>query len=288
MKFIVNGTFASYTEKILSGRGYYKDYTEGKINSAQFCEAMVADESLEGVAGFAKGNLARIAKMPPHEKIPSEAIFGELAGNNIISGCDNLYEGFDGYRAQIYADYNHGDFVTYVYPEDERLMYAAAKIAPNPKQAFIAGSYYGYLAVWAMQAVRGSGGVAVLSDVDAEVCALARENFARLGLAGNAEICCEDAGVLLAKRAEPIDLLVLDATGRHDDPRPEYRGKRIYGALLREAKHLLQKGSVIYIHNMETGEQNPEMQPLSDELRAINAVGANYDTFNGLGVYVVI
>jgi len=81
-------------------------------------------------------------------------------------------------------------------------------------------------------------------------------------------------------------MLVLDATGRRDDHRPEYRGKRIYGALFKAAKHALTKGSLIVVHNMDP--ENPEMKTLVDELRAINAIGVNYDTFNGLGAYVVV
>jgi hypothetical protein len=80
-------------------------------------------------------------------------------------------------------------------------------------------------------------------------------------------------------------MLILDATGDHGDPRPEYRGKRIYGAFLRDAKHLLSEGSAIVIHNMEP--ENPEMGTLVDELRNIGAFGTSYDTYNGLGVYIV-
>ena len=281
MKFIVNGTFSSYAEKILEQKDYYIDYTGGKISSAQFRDAMLADADLADIAaGFSSGNIVRIAKMPPNERMPAEGIMESL-----------LYGGFDEYRKNIYANYNHGEFITYVYPEDERLMYAAAKLAriskPENMKVFVAGSYYGYLAVWAMRVVCDSGGFAVLSDIDEEVCRLARENFKNLGLQDSAGIYCEDASSLLAERGKPeaIDMLVLDATGRGDDARPDFRGKRIYGALLREAKPFLRKGSVIYIHNMEP--ENPEMKMLVDELRAVNALGGSYDTFNGWGVYIV-
>jgi predicted O-methyltransferase YrrM len=288
MKFIVNGRFALYTEKILASKDYYKEYRDKKITSAQFCNAMLEDKTLEGVAGFDRRNIGRISTMPPDEKLPTEKIIGYLVGNKIISGFENIediYDGFDEYREYILANYDHGEFVTYVYPEDELLMYAMAKIA-RPKNMFMAGCYYGYLAVWAMRTVREMGGIAVLSDIDAEVCGLAKENFEKLGFKDSAKIYCEDAGVLLAKRTEPIDMLVLDATGRGDDPRPEFRGKRIYGALLKAAGRLLREGSLIFIHNMEP--ENPEMRELVDELKAMNALGADYDTFNGLGVYVVV
>ena len=287
MKFIVNGQFAFYAEKILSSKDYFKDYINKKIDSAQFREAMFADKSLAEVEGFHSYNIEHISLMPPDDKMPAETIAKYLIDNNIISSqiCENMYDGFDEYRKYLYANYNHGEFFTCIYPEDERLLYAVAKIK-QPKKTFIAGAYYGYFIIWAMKAINQTGGTAVLSDIDSEVCDLARENFANLGFAQNTAVYCEDAESLLSKRTDPIDMLILDATGRHDDSRPEYRGKRIYGAFLKAARRFLSKGSVIVIHNMEP--ENPEMKPLVDELQSINALGTNYDTYNGLGVYVVV
>ena len=284
MKFIENGQFAFYVERMLAPKDYYIKYMDGQINSAQFREAMYADTSLSGVPGFNDYNIDHISMTPPDEKLPAETIIKYLTDNNIIPACENMYGGFDSYRQHIRENYDHGEFFTCIYPEDERLLYAAAKIT-QPKNMFVAGSYYGYFAIWAMKTIAENGGTAVLSDVDAEVCELAKANFERLGYGKNTEVCCEDASSLLSRRTEPIDMLVLDATGRHDDPRPEYRGKRIYGAFLKDAKRLLAKGSVIVIHNMD---EKPDMQPLIAELKSINALGANYDTYNGLGVYIIV
>ena len=287
MKFIVNGRFALYVENILLKKNYYKDYKAGKTTQEQFCTAMLNDTSLAETAGFGgEYNIRRIAKTPPDEKLPAEHIFGFLAENKIITYTGNLYEGFGEYRKYILENYDHGEFVTYVFPEDELLMYAAAQIS-QPKRVFMAGSYYGYLAVWAMQTVKKTGGTAILSDIDAEVCALAEKNFKKLGFENNSEIYCHDAAALLSAQTEPVDMLILDATGFWDDPRPNFRGKRIYGALLKAARHLLKKGSVIYIHNMETEPENSEMRELTDGLTELGARGAGYETFNGLGLFVV-
>jgi len=285
MKFIQNGQFALYVEKILSGKDYYRDYINQKIDSNQFYNAMKSDESLADVAGFHEYNYKHISLMPPDDKMPAEKIIGYLVNNNIIKSSENMYDGFDEYRKWIRENYDHGENVTFIYPEDEKLLYAVAKLT-QPKNVFIGGSYYGYFIIWAMKTIKENNGKVVLSDVDGEVCELAKKNFDKLGFGDITEVCCENAEILLKNRTEPIDMLILDATGRHDDPRPEYRGKRIYGALLREAKHLLSKGSVIVIHNMEP--ENPEMKMLVDELRSINAVGENYDTYNGLGVYILV
>jgi len=285
MKFIVNGQFAFYVEGVLSSKEYYTKYLDGTIDSAGFRKAMLADKSLKTTPGFSKDNIARIALTPPDEKLPGETIIKHLVGNNIIPPCENRYEGFDEYRKHMRGSFSHGEFITFIYPEDERLLYAMAGIA-EPKRVFVAGSYYGYFAVWAMKAVAEQGGMCVLSDIDAEVCALAKENFDALGFGDHAEIICEDSEKLLLNRTEPIDMLVLDATGRRDDPRREYRGKRIYGALLKDAKHLLRRGSVIVIHNMEPEDR--DMKALVNELKSLNALGTSCDTYNGLGVYVLV
>ena len=283
MKFVENGQFALYVDRILSSKDYYIDYMNQKTDSARFREAMYADTALRETAGFGEYNIEHISMTPPDDRMPAEKILGYLKDNNMIPPCENMYEGFDEYRKYIRENYDHGEFFTCIYPEDERLLYAAAKIT-RPKSMFVAGSYYGFFAIWAMKTIAENGGAAVLSDVDGEVCELARANFTRLGYGEYTEVCCEDASDLLARRAEPIDMLVLDATGNHEDPRPEYRGKRIYGAFLKDAKRLLHKNSVIVIHNMD---EKPDMQPLIEELRAAGAIGANYDTYNGLGVYII-
>jgi len=248
---------------------------------------MLADESLAALPGFYESNIERISLTPIDEKLPTEAIIKDLTDLGIVSAREpvDLCEGFEEYRRHIHGSYDHGEFLTSISPEDERLLYAMAALR-RPKRVFVAGSYYGYFAVWAMKAVSEQGGMCLLSDIDEEVCELARKNFDSLGFGAYAEICCKDAESLLLSRTQPIDLLVLDATGDIGDPRPAYRGKRIYGALLKDAKHLLARDSMIVIHNMEP--ENPDMQALVDELRAINALGTSYDTYNGLGVYIVV
>ena len=287
VEYDLTGCFASYVKKILSPKEYYQSYMRGEASSARFRDAMLADASLAALPGFYESNIERIALTPIDEKLPAEAIIKYLTDYGIVPARDtvNLYEGFEEYRKHIHGSYDHGEFLTSISPEDERLLYAMAALR-RPERVFAAGSYYGYFAVWAMKAVAERGGQCVLSDIDEEVCELARKNFDSLGFGAYADIYCRDAESLLLRRTQPIDLLVLDATGDIGDPRPAYRGKRIYGALLKDAKHLLIKGSMIVIHNMEP--ENPDMQALVDELQGINALGTSYDTYNGLGVYIVV
>ena len=280
---IVSGQFALFAEEVLSPKAYYKEFLRGKLNPAQFRDAMIADKSLADYFGESTFNYDRISLTPPDEKHPTDTIVKYLADNNLIAEQDmvNMYNGFDEYRKHIRANYNHADLFTCIYPEDERLFYAMAKIT-KPEEVFAAGSYYGYITIWVMKTVRDNGGMCTLTDIDAEVCNLAKENYKNLGYENCSAIYNSDASEILRNRTKPIDMLILDATGSENDPRPEYRGKSIYGALLRDAKHLIHKDSAIIIHNMA-----PEMHTLIDELKSVNALGIDYNTFNGLGVYIV-
>ena len=281
---IISGQFALFAEKVLSTKDYYRQFMSGAINPAQFHEKMLEDLSLDAYFGDDKRNYDRLPKTPLDEKMPADTIFKYLVDNNVIPSCDSMYDGFDEYRQHIRKNYDHGDFYTCIFPEDERLIYAAAQVK-QPEEVFVAGAYYGYIAVWVMKTVVKNGGMCVLSDIDKEVCELAAKNFEKLGYGNNSAIHCEGAETLLAGRITPIDMLILDPTGDRDDPRPEYRGKNVYALCLKAAKHLLHKGSMIVVHNMSYDD--PELASLVVELQAINALGTAYSTFNGLGVYVV-
>ena len=281
---VISGQFALFAEKVLSAKDYYRQFKNGAINAAQFREKMLEDDSLNDYFGFDKRNYDRIPNIPLDEKMPADAIFKYLVDNKIIPQCNNMYDGFDEFRQHIRKNYDHGDFYTNIFPEDERLIYAAAQVK-QPKEVFVAGAYYGYIAVWVMKTVAKNGGMCVLSDIDDEVCKLAKENFARLGYTNNSAIHCEGGEILLANRRKPIDMLILDPTGDRSDPRPEYRGKNVYALCLRAAKHLLQKGSMIVVHNMSY--EDPELESLVVELQTINALGTAYKTYNGLGLYVM-
>ena len=281
---VISGQFALFVEEVLSPKDYYQQYKNGDITPEQLREKMLADHTLDAYFGHDKRNYDRIPKIPLDEKAPANSIFKYLIDNKIIPTCDSMYDGFDEYRQHIRKNYDHKDFFTCIFPEDERLIYAAAQVK-QPKEAFVAGSYYGYIAVWAMKTVAENGGMCVLSDINKEVCNLAEKNFEKLGYSSNSAICCEGAENLLANRTTPIDMLILDPTGHWDDPRPEYRGKNVYAVCLKAAKHLLQKGSMIVVHNMSY--KDPELASLVKELQAIGARGTAYETYNGVGVYVM-
>jgi len=61
--------------------------------------------------------------------------------------------------------HEHGNFATYIYPEEARLLFAITDIL-KPSSAIFLGSYYGYWAHAAMITICGSGGRVLLVDPD--------------------------------------------------------------------------------------------------------------------------
>jgi hypothetical protein len=107
-----------------------------------------------------------------------------------------------------------------------------------------------YLAVWLIPGLPKDG-LMVCSDVDHSVCELAQRNMDALDESKRVKVICEDAEKLLKSDNKPIDLFVLDAYGSKDNPDARYRGKAIYGPLIKAALPHLHDKSIILVHNAE-------------------------------------
>jgi predicted O-methyltransferase YrrM len=172
----------------------------------------------------------------------------ELAARGIIPGVaydERRYEELD---AAMRANYSHGGFRTYIYPEEKRLLFAVVEIV-RPKSVVFLGSYYGYWAHAALAALVGHGGRAVLVDPDPRAQDVARRNLAAAGLS-SVEVAVMSGQEFADKAAGPYDLVVLDAEGPRDHPDPEQRGKRIYTPLLRHILPHLTGDALMACHNI--------------------------------------
>lgn len=158
--------------------------------------------------------------------------------------------GFDTFEQRVHASFSHlPDRYTSIFPEEARSAYTLS-CAIRPATVFVAGSYYGFLAVWLLPGLAANGHI-LCSDVDPLVCDLAKRNFAALDETGRVDVICEDAESLLRRETGPIDLFVLDAYGSHKSPDPRYHGKAIYGPLLEAALPRLHDKSMLLVHNAE-------------------------------------
>lgn len=128
--------------------------------------------------------------------------------------------------------------------EDGRLLRVLAE-AIGAKHVVEVGTSTGYSGLWLLLALMKTGGRLTTYEIDRGRHALARENFARTGLAQFAVAVLGDAHVEVAKLKEPIDLLFLDAD------------KDGYLDYLRKLRPLVRPGGLIVAHNMASPPPDP-------------------------------
>lgn len=145
--------------------------------------------------------------------------------------------------------HDHGNFATYIYPEEARLLFAIADIL-KPRNAVFLGSYYGYWAHAAMITICAFGGRVLLVDPDPAAQTVAEKNIARAGLKQVVDVIISTGEEFLRYTDSSFDLVVLDAEGPRNHPDPEQRGKRVYSSLLRCVLPHTSSGTRLVCHNI--------------------------------------
>jgi predicted O-methyltransferase YrrM len=99
------------------------------------------------------------------------------------------------------------------------------------------GTAIGYSGIWLAGALP-RGGMLLTIEKDAERAKVARENFARAGVADRASVIVGDARLMLAKVAGPFDLVFQDGD------------KRQYGPMLEPLVDLIRPGGLLVTDNV--------------------------------------
>ncbi len=128
--------------------------------------------------------------------------------------------------------------------EDGRLLRVLAE-AIGARHIVELGTSTGYSGLWLLLALSKSGGRFTTYEIDRGRHQMARENFARAGLAKLATAVLGDAHVEVAKLKEPIDLLFIDAD------------KEGYLDYLQQLSPLVRPGGLIAAHNMASPPPDP-------------------------------
>ena len=279
----MNGRSWDIYEKILNKYDFFNDFRAGKLSKDEYKAKMEENKEDIIAAGIGNYDFFRMSRSVANngEVI---AMLEDFVSQGGFADINYGEEEFRNFYDIIHPNYDDGGFVTAIFPEDELFMYAAAKLT-SPKTMFVAGSYFAYWAIWAMEAIKSNGGTCTLSDINPDVMRVAESNMKKFGFADNVVFTTDDAEKLLLSGDEPIDLLALDATGAWNDPRPTHRGKILYSTLLAAARHRLHSGSIIVIHNLERELQ--ELSPLIEQLDEISSAKTELICFNGLGLYRV-
>lgn len=128
--------------------------------------------------------------------------------------------------------------------EDGRLLRVLAE-AIGARHIVELGTSTGYSGLWLLLALSKSRGRLTTYEIDRGRHRMARENFARAGLATLATAVLGDAHVEVAKLREPIDLLFIDAD------------KEGYLDYLQQLSPLVRPGGLIAAHNMASPPPDP-------------------------------
>jgi predicted O-methyltransferase YrrM len=126
-------------------------------------------------------------------------------------------------------------------PQDGRLLRLLAE-SIGAQRVVEFGTSNGVSAIWIANALRKTGGKLTTHEIEPDVAALARENFATVGVADLVTVVEGDAHQKVADLQEPIDMVFIDAD------------KEGYLDYLQKTLPLVRPGGLIVAHNM-----NPRM-----------------------------
>lgn len=142
--------------------------------------------------------------------------------------------------------------------EDGRLLRVLAE-SIGAKHVVELGTSTGYSGLWLLLALAKTGGRLTTYEIDRGRHAMARQNYERAGLLGQATLVLGDAHAEVTKLQGPLDLVFIDAD------------KEGYPDYLQKLAPLVRAGGLIVAHNMASPPPDP---------RYIEAVTTNpaYDT----------
>ena len=242
------GTVFSAAHATLDRSPLYRSFRANGVPRAEFhrlVEAQAEDLQAAGVPG---SDVPFMKRFPRNPRAYAALILADLHCRGILPAatCDaNRLQQTE----RMMADYQHGSFKTFIYPEEGLLLAAIADIV-SPRHAIFLGSYYGYWAHWAIPAIVAAGGKVTLVDPNEACCDIARQNLRANGLAESVDVVAARGEPYLASNRETFDMVVLDAENPRDHPEPEQRGKRVYHSLTRACLPWLAPSALLVCHNI--------------------------------------
>ncbi|MES2936339.1 MAG: class I SAM-dependent methyltransferase [Pseudomonadota bacterium] len=244
-----SGPVFERVDEILRDMPEYLGFRDGRRTRAEFSAFLERMRHQLVGHGVPPNDVHFAKRFPASASAVVEEAFAELAPLGLA-----LPAGFRRTGARvatgIAGGFDHHGFGTYIYPEEGLLLLAIA-LAFRPRRTIFLGSYYGYWAAWAMPAIAGEGGSAVLVDPDPRAISVARASLRRLHPGVEIEaVCSTGEDYLAGSDTGQFDMVVLDAELPRTDPDPTRRGKGVYAHLLRAVLPRLAPRSLLVCHNI--------------------------------------
>jgi predicted O-methyltransferase YrrM len=243
------GTIHSIITSALAGYKPYQDFRRGRATLQEYVAVLNGHEAEMAALGLNRDQSHLSGRGPLDEAAFVDGILADLVARGTIPAMGYDKAAFLAYRAQVQRDFSHGSYSTYIFPEEERLVYALAEIL-RPTSAGVFGSYYGYWGVWMLPAIARANGHVVYLDIDQKVNDLGKANVERLGFGRHCTFVTSDAVAYLERTATTYDFALVDAEGPEEHADPDYRKKYIYYPIFKASLPRLAPKAVVAVHNV--------------------------------------
>jgi len=293
----MEGTVYQNIKSVLANYPEYEYFRNGKLGMREYL--LFLDNNVEQLesAGLNEDQMHLSSRFSINEDAKIDSILLDLKAQGIIETINYPKLEFESFREKVYSEYIHESQSTYIFPEEERLIYALSQIL-EPKSTILLGSYYGYWGIWAMPAIQRVQGKAYYIDIDKKVSDLALANHLKLGFSQEAEMIVDDAIQFSKNSSQTYDFVLLDAELPADHPNEDLRGKAIYFALAQAIAPKLQTNAVMIAHNIllsNVTEDPYYSKKISKNLKELGKFlsfanrnfdfAKDYNTSEGVGLY---
>ena len=245
----LGGTIHSRISSVVGAYDKYRKYMRSEIDLDEYYSSLLLDEDFLISQGLTENQVHLTTRFPRDDELFVDEFLSLLHRRHLIQCVDYDKDDFRHYREIVRREFFHGGYETFIFPEEERLMYALSQIL-KPRSVILLGSYYGYWGIWLMPVIKKLGGIAFFVDIDDKVADVCLENMSRFGYLSVSKVVTDDAVVFMREQRQRYDFAVLDAETPWDHPDPTMRGKAIYYPLALECKAHMTSDAALIAHNI--------------------------------------
>jgi len=245
----VRGPIFDTVDTVLATQPDYHRFRRGELSQVDYAALVdrCTPQLLDHGVPFADTRFAK--RYPWSAERFVRTTLADLASRSVIDAIDFDERAGLTLARRLAEDYDHGDYHTYIYPEEGRLLFALASIV-RPAHAVFLGSYYGYWAAFAIPPIVEAGGTVTLVDPDHRCNDAALRASAVSPHSRGVRIVTATGEDFLREARGSFDFVVLDAEGPRNHPDPGQRGKCVYASLLRACLPRLASGARLVCHNI--------------------------------------
>jgi len=285
-------------DNALSHYDWYMNYRKNRLERSDYLKYLLQFKQKLMDTGLSEDEIHLSTRFSLNDEQTVDYILNDLRNRKMISSVDYPKDKFDLLAQKISQEFIHKSCITYIFPEESRLLYALTYIT-KPETMLFLGSYYGYWAIWATILLKETNGVAYLVDTDQHMLALAEKNMKKFQCDSVVKYINEDAIQFLAREKIPHDFIVLDPEGPKEGADPDLLDKAIYYPMMKAAHPYLTKDGIILCHNILLTNPILEDPYFAKKIEYNNiqfskflpfmmehyTAGVWYDTTEGVGVF---